>query len=165
MLKALAEREEGMSTAELRALCGGTAQACFSLLKIQAGYGRVARVGTVVTPSGRKAQVWRITGEGRQFLEGGARDGDAPMTELCLCTLGLLGGEASTTEVRKGLEADGIKLTPAQVRTSLWALAYAEPPRAQLTEPGRAGYSTAGIWRLTDCGWTAFLSQIEESAR
>ncbi len=160
MLRALADNPEGLPTPALRALCGGSPEACFSLLQIQERYGRVVRAGTDRSRSGRKAHVWRITSEGRQFINGA----DPPMTELCLWTLLLLGGIASTTQVRMALKDDGIELTPVQVRTSLWGLAYKEPPLAELVQPGRAGHGTAGVWQLTEAGNAWLVQELGEDS-
>jgi hypothetical protein len=74
-----------------------------------------------------------------------------PMTERCFLMLAILGGEASTTQVRKGLEREaGEDATTEQVGKALRYLATRRPPRVEVARAGARSMPT--IWRLTAYG-------------
>lgn len=86
-----------------------------------------------------------------------------PMTEQCLLALFILGGEASTSQVRQWLETEGEHVTATH---AVWqTLRYLAHKKVPLVEVAQAGArSTPTLWRITEHG-AAILAEDDEPAR
>jgi hypothetical protein len=74
-----------------------------------------------------------------------------PMTERCLLMLAMLGGEASTVQVRDGFMREvGEKVPTGSVRRALRGLATMKRPRVEVAKAGNKRVPT--VWRLTAYG-------------
>jgi hypothetical protein len=92
-------------------------------------------------------------------------DVPAGLSGSCLLALGMLGGQATTTEVRLCLKREGENLGTAQVRGGLYNLArHRHPPLAEVAQHGQAGYGHPNLWRLTESG-RVFLAALLGTGR
>ena len=87
-----------------------------------------------------------------------------PMTEKCILMLAILGGEASTTQVREGLKREVGELVPtSHVRASLGYLAGSKSPRVEVARAGER--RTPTVWRLTAYGREVLAEGDDDAGR
>jgi hypothetical protein len=87
----------------------------------------------------------------------------AGLSGSCFLALGMLGGQATTTEVRLFLKREGENLRPAQVRGSLHYLARRrQPSLAEVAQHGQAGHGRPNLWRLTEAGRGLLAEKAEK---
>lgn len=73
------------------------------------------------------------------------------LPERCFLVLGILGGRASTRDIRLWLGNDGDPHPVESVRCALRGLAQRQPPLVTQIEQGETG-RTASVWQLTEHG-------------